>query len=372
MVDFPGSMWAIMAKFLIWDRGLVMMLGRNRRCNGGQKSGIGNNMKFKQKVFSPLTSHFKARAMIGALTLGMVVAPATGLGKEYKPAKTGDQKTLTLKDLVGSEPVCVSLASVSNPQSPLEFYLAKQYEGQSRTRSGAMVLDPKAEKPLQVCFDRALDKEDQCHFFKFGTSENENISLNPAARVTDAVRELTLVHEARHSFQRTIGIGYSNTDNMPEAERVIIYWVMEADARMASVLYAYEKMLYGEPAYRQALVDDIGDGIMMRAFEESVRHNGDIAGAVRAGMLTFLKQPQIPLHYANITAEWINDHHKAFDPEKPVNSLYESAAMTKLGETGFGNYDPHAVVMAFAKSFTDKDYKHLIKSRVARGGPVCG
>ncbi|MDB5491329.1 MAG: hypothetical protein JWO78_1178, partial [Micavibrio sp.] len=103
-----------------------------------------------------LSAYFNHRG--GALFLAaMLVSPYASLAGSA-PRPDAEEQDLSIALLVPQSRICVGLKSVFNPHTPVERYLARQYFGTQRTKIGRLLLNAEEAEPLQVCYDRALDK----------------------------------------------------------------------------------------------------------------------------------------------------------------------------------------------------------------------
>ncbi|MDB5492074.1 MAG: hypothetical protein JWO78_1923, partial [Micavibrio sp.] len=207
-----------------------------------------------------------------------------------------------------------------------------------------------------------------CGFYAIGKFVGK-LLLNRAERVTDTWREVFSLHEVRHRFQRRIGLDYGGGGNIPERERVVLYWMNEADARLTGILYAFEKAERGDKSQLQAVADD---QTMINAFYKTLNQDRtNVPEAARMAMLAFLEQKSFLADYANSTLDWIDQARKAYDPEQPATTLLSREKLMKMGEIGYGNYMTDAVIDAFDQAFSPENYQSLKTARANKGGRVC-
>lgn len=313
-----------------------------------------------------LSSYFSCKAGAALLSGAMLGSCASLAG--VQPEQPAGNDNLDISRLVPSGRQCVLLSKVNNPGTPVEHYLARQFSDLQRTKTGRMLFDPAEPAPIEVCYDRALDKEDVCGFFLYGQYSG-SLVLNPAERVNEKKRTATAVHEMRHRFQKSLGLDYGAGLNVQERERVVLYWLTEADARLASILYAFEKAEQGDDSYMRSLHDDQK---MINAFYRTLNPDKtNVAEAARASMLAFLEQRNFLNDYANSTLDWVDGNKRGFNPEQAATMLLESEKLSKMGEIGYGNYMTGDVIETFNKAFSAELYQSLKTARTLKGGRVC-
>ena len=316
-----------------------------------------------------VSSYFSRKA--GAIFLaGVMAGPAAGLADGQQPVETVKGDALNISELVPTGKVCVSLGAVKDPKTPVERYLTQQYEQLQQTPTGRQMFDASEPDPVQVCYDRVLDETDSCGYFSIGRYY-EVLSLNPAESVSDRERTSSAMHEIRHRFQRALGIRYGIEGNVPERERVVMNWLIEADARITSILFAFEQAEKGNKSYLDAMR---GDKKMVEAFYKKLNpERTNVSEAAHASMLAFLQQKGLMMNYANATLGWISDNHMEFHPKAPVTPLLVTGTLLEMGKIGYGNYMSQEIVDSFSKAFSQKDFKELKAARAKKSkGPVCG
>ena len=241
------------------------------------------------------------------------------------------------------------------------------------TPSAEITMDFAARAGMKTCFDEALDKDDVCGYFKAGTfrRRTNELLLNPGSRLSEEDLVITALHEARHKNQDGARINPSAPGNVREHERVILEWFTEADARMATIVFAHEKArLAGDGRYIQALRRSDGEAPMLIAFERALARNpADMPAAMRAAVLAFPEMRKLARSYANGVADWIDREGRRFDPAKPADTILGDESLATLGSVPpYGHYIDAKTRAAIRRSFTEADYRELTRARARSGG----
>jgi hypothetical protein len=299
---------------------------------------------------------------------GFLIAVFAGCNMTMPLEASHPEKPIDISALVPEGKVCVSPAQIRRPQDDIQRYASKLY---NRAMGGL------GSDVSTICFDRALDKKNACGAFRLGNMKSaENIlSLNPA--ISRQEMESTIQHESRHRTQHLIGLSSTGNENIPEAQRVVMKLIMEADARLYQILRAHQEEREGRPGHALTIRADAAKAPMLKAYEESLGKNqNDIPAAMRAGFLEFAKLDFMKYTYANSIISWIMKNDMAFDPARSADNILSNEILQKFGQVGMYNYmDKDLMNTIRTAIFTDKDYKRLVKLRQESGGvrgAACG
>ena len=256
--------------------------------------------------------------------------------------------------------------NVAERQGPVQHYLSGLYEEVAMAPTGRGVL----REQVQLCLDPALDKIQNCDVIYFGKYHNNVVRLNPAQRVGDVTRVLFTVHEARHGVQEEFGITPFANGNIPEEERVAMYWLAEADSRLATLLFAWERSQQGNYKYLDWVRNNVDHAPMLKAFEKSLeRQPGSMQAAMQAGFLGFLQAKTLARSYANEIADWVEKDGRSFDPARRHDTLFNEQNLAAMGQFGsYGLYLTPEVIRTLKDSFTTADYRVLTDLRRRAGG----
>lgn len=266
---------------------------------------------------------------------------------------------------------CVTAKTILNPKTDNQKRLADIFNKAAQTKTGKSLLKHAMKDDAKICFDPELDKVDACGFFTVGAYYPglNIISLNPSTRLSDETIIKTLVHEARHKkTEDAHQLPYFG--NVPEWERITRMFITEADARMTSVVFAYEKKKQGDGRYWNALLRSSGYRPIVKAFDKSLSQNPkDMKAAMRAGMWAFFEMPHYTRNYANNVVAWIEKYDFHFDPDRPASHMVTDSYMKSVGQSGsYGNYMNDALMQKVRTAYTQDDYNKLAKARAESGG----
>ncbi len=304
-----------------------------------------------------LQKNFK-RAAAALIVAGIgFAAPAQA---EDTPAEPID-----ISALVPSGRVCVPFSGIQNPRGPIERYVSDMY----RLANNAQMDQAGFGDRIGICLDHELDKEDSCGTYAIGQFYIDVMSLNPALRVSDQERLITMNHELRHKWQQDSGIFAVKGGNISEGERLAMNWALETDARLSSILLAYEMSRQGHPEYVESIRFDKMLTLMYQAFEKKLQDNPeDIPSALRAGFLASMERSSTMQIYAYDMVDWIEKNNRAFNPAEESDHLLSEETLGKLGQMGIYKYMDGDLMDSIRKLYSNRVYKELVEMRQRSGG----
>lgn len=266
-----------------------------------------------------------------------------------------------------------------NPKTDGQKRLAALFEEAVSTPTGRYIMTNVANDGVKIKFDISLNESNACGFYTVGqySFSKKLMSLNPAGRVTDERRTATMVHEGRHHRQNELGASEHEGGNYPLHERVIMRWFKEADARMFSILFAWEQKQEGNAAYMDRLSKNNGYKPMITAFEEVLAEDSDnMRGAMRAAIRASYDMDKYERNYANAMISWIENKGITPNTSEPNATMLGDDIFWALGNAGrYGNYMSEELIAEIRSSFTAQDYADLVEERRKSGGAMgsaCG
>jgi hypothetical protein len=286
-----------------------------------------------------------------------------------------NKRSIILSALLGTG--CLSLSHTIRPKdehcikagqetsrSPDQERLVRLSQAVREGLTGRALMEH-ASHSVRMCFDKSLSgKVSHDGFIKLGFFSGFKIALNPDTTRSDTEMVLIMIHEARHYRQKQ-KISWDSPGNIPERERVAYYLFMEADARMASVVYAHEREQQGKKEYMNFLRSNSEYFPLISAFETSLKDKpGDMPAAIRAGVTALKEVSSIANHYAALTADNIISSHRNFNPGLPADSLLQYRTLDFIAATNiYGNYMTPELAEHIRGSFTDQQYREIEKTR---------
>ncbi|GEM_PF-3430202 len=256
-----------------------------------------------------------------------------------------------------TSPDCIEPARIANGTARGgNERLAALYNKVSGTETGNAIMKSLARSKTVICMNEKLDKPDAYGFIKIGRFQSglNRIELNPL--LGDRILPIILAHEGHHEGQPD---EFNRKGNFTGADRVILHWFNEADARLMSILFAYEIEKSGYSGHMDWLAKTKEDGPLVKVFKESLeRDPDDMEAAMRAVIYAFHKNRPIRESYERFMVKWNEIYGPGFNPSKPRDELFTDETLYKQGDKGkLGNYMTPALVDYIRKSFTDEDYQ---------------
>lgn len=252
----------------------------------------------------------------------------------------------------------------TNQQKNLNWYL----EEIRSSKIGESILAATDMENTRICYDKALDNTDDGGYVTYGlyAPSHNMIKLNPNPKYAKHMTT-TLIHEIRHRQQDDMGFrGAHDHGNYKETELMTMQWIKEADARLASVVFADEMLKQGTPKHMEALLSLSGYSHLAAAFTGAVRDvPDDVPQAMRTAVKTFRTNLSLACHYDSAKLDYL-DHqiNYKFDPQKPLNKAISDRALRNLGEMGpYGNYMNEELKRFIRKSVTQQDFRRLSRFR---------
>jgi len=241
---------------------------------------------------------------------------------------------------------CLDRSPQANPQMPGQKVLSSIYNDLRAVPVGRNL----AEESVALCLDPSFGQMKGLRVF--GDYGDNMVRLNARRTIPAVESRLTAIHEYRHHVHEKLNIFFHSNGNIPVHERVIVLWMMEADARLASVMYAYEMQQIGQPQYVAHLKKRKDSDY--RAFAAHLSQKpGDVRGAMQAAFLSFIQTEYLTSAYASDVREWVENNKLECDPQKPVLTLLDDAHLMKMGEMApYGNYMTLDMIEAMKRGFT--------------------
>lgn len=270
---------------------------------------------------------------------------------------------------------CVYAGRTDNLRTEAQKKLHGLFWEAGLSPTGDHILQTARDNGTFVCYDPKLNEPNSCGFVTIGRNYvgRNHITLNPSSRYRKRTIN-TLVHEIRHRQQDDMG--FSNNGNFKESDIMIRHWLKEADARLSSLVFAYEMQQQGHDEQQKILNGTKGYSHMMTAFVESLQAGEGTAEAMRSAIRVFRDNELLARNYDNSILSYLEQANYRFDPEKPEDVLLTDEALMQLGQIGdYPNY-MNEELMGFIRSSITYDYfeslSALRKEAGGSKGAVCG
>jgi len=199
-----------------------------------------------------------------------------------------------------------------------------------QTPTGRHIMTYSERARTSYCFNTAMRGGDANAVYYPWANRSDILPKASDARMTGSV-----VHEARHRQQQSMGVRWLAQGNVPLVERTLMKELIEADARLAAIVYAHEMRQRGDGSYMDALRKDSTYRPMVRAFErEFANSGGNMLNAMETSMQAFRENRSLHRHYersARRTAP-------RFDENERPKALVTPKSLERLGRTAYGNY----------------------------------
>jgi hypothetical protein len=269
-------------------------------------------------------------------------------------AEDNPTEPVNISALVPSGETCVSPEQIKEPQDPVQRYVSDIY----RKATGGV------DSSTSICLNWELNERDANGNYLVGMIDiaGKAIHLNPA--VDDRERISSISHEKRHEEQWLMGLQTILQGNVPEIENIVMGLILEVDARIAEIRYAYDMKQEGDPDYIETIRRSSLTRQMLEAFESSINTDpADIPAAIRAGFLAGLETKALVDHYESSMIAKIEGHQKKFDPDRPASHIINDENLIRLGRIGDYNYMNPELMAAIRDLYSGQDYKTIVAMR---------
>ena len=256
---------------------------------------------------------------------------------------------------------CITIGAETDyhPQKDQKRLRALFQETQS-TSTGESINRALYAGSTSLCFAEHLNTRDRCGNYEVGESFDflNTIFLNPFSNNT--LLTIALIHEARHKQQVDVGLSKKGI-NVRESTRIQRNWFREADARAASIVYAYEKKLIGDETYMNMLAKAPYMKEMVDTFLSSITENpDDVSEAIRKSIKAFRNDKDLAFLYDRQVVENVRELNQNFDPNAPEDSSFlNEEALYTIGQIGRFRYMTPDLIAFIRDSFTQDDYRRL-------------
>jgi hypothetical protein len=273
---------------------------------------------------------------------------------------------------------CLKAGSPDKAETGVQKSILGLFNRARESETGDRMMDVAAEKDIKICFDSNMSKNSTPGYITLGEFDvgRNRIRINPESPEDPYKRTKTLLHELRHSEQYEFGKNPSSWGNYKETDRIALLWLEEADARLRSLLYAYEMEQQGNTAYMEQLRLDNNHRYMAEGFINSLEEKpDDFPAAMRAAIRAFSNDSNMMCSYSNGIAKWIEDSGRDFNPVRGRKELLSDKMLLTVGYVdGYGQYMNEEFMDFIRNSISDEYYKK-IKSARSKGTSVfsqCG
>lgn len=257
---------------------------------------------------------------------------------------------------------CIALGAAHYPTvDPKTLSLARIEKRSQETDIGRATMNAAIADGLRVCFNPAMAVPKPSGNRTVGAYilGRKRVDLNPD--VDTDMLTTTMVHEARHRVQEVLGVNFLAEGNIPEAERMIVAWLTEADARLVTILSAREAHRNGDLSQMERLMGDSAYRPMIYAMiAAQVQNPDDRAAEMAAAIKAFRQSRELIDLYDPDFIKTIVTFSAPYDPTKPRQILVHDQMLSKLGDMGpYGNYMTNDLKKFIRASFTDQDWRDM-------------
>ncbi|WP_435640072.1 DUF6782 family putative metallopeptidase [Micavibrio aeruginosavorus] len=228
------------------------------------------------------------------------------------------------------------------------------------TEMGRRVLGGAVGDGVRACFNPELLIPSEEGSRLLGAFEPYFNRIDFAPDRDDETLTSTMVHEARHKQQFLIDLNYMKVGNVPEAERMIAAWLMEADARLVAIIAAREAWAAGDQAPMDRLLSDSAYQPMIVAMiSTEVQFPGDHVAVMAAAIKAYRQSRELTNLYDPRFMRVIGAM-PPYNPAKARDVLLSDKVLMAVGDMGtYGNYMTSDLKKFIRDSFTDQDWRDM-------------
>jgi hypothetical protein len=228
------------------------------------------------------------------------------------------------------------------------------------TETGRRVVGGAVGDGVRACFNPQLLIPSEEGTKLIGAFDGHFNRVDFAPDRDDDTLTSTMVHETRHRQQFLIGLNFMKVGNVPEAERMIVAWLMEADARLVAIIAAREARAAGDKGPMDRLFKDTAYQPMIEAMiAAEIQFPGDEIVVMGAAIKAYRQSRELTNMYDPRFMRGISAM-PPYNPVKKRDVLLSDKVLMTLGDMGsYGNYMTSDLKKFIRDSVTDQDWRDM-------------
>jgi hypothetical protein len=231
--------------------------------------------------------------------------------------------------IVKDDPICATVKNLARPSNDGQRYLSALFH------KNGIVLS--AEDPANDRFKTCLTRQLKSSIGVYDHAQ-DRLDINAGSQIGIPERLIATKHEMHHREQFQSGIDFYASGNVSPYQRLVLAFCMEADARIDSIVTAYQQKQAGHNDGYNYLMQDDFNTPMMDAYERSLKTNPDETIAMRAAFNAFLENKFALYRYGKDLMPRFKVLYP-FNPAEPEKKLLTNVTFSALAEhPGLGNY----------------------------------
>lgn len=233
------------------------------------------------------------------------------------------------------------------------------------TETGRYILDQARADGTLICSSDNMDSNLVASVAAAYYYEDKILALNAVYSGSIYRAVSSMLHELRHKDQVKIGFSDLSEGNFRPKDLMIMTWLIEADARLLAILFAYEAQQQGQPEYLEELIADYNYLYLWEAFEGSlVEKPGDMRAAMQSVIYEFRNNQSLACTYDDSALRNMDKRGYEFDPDVPVTELMSDDKLMALGKIStYPNYMDKKLMAYIRASITDVGFENSLLSR---------